>query len=71
MEHDPVATLKKAMDAKGWDEHRLAEHSGVHITLIGRYLRREVDVGAKCGIRMARALGIQLESILGKKYAAA
>ena len=59
-----------AMKAKGWDEVRLAEASGVDRSLIGRYLRGEVEVGAKNGVRLAKALEVHLEDILGKKYAA-
>ena len=70
MSHNPLAALKTAMKAKGWDEVRLAEASGVDRSLIGRYLRGEVEVGAKNGVRLAKALEVHLEDILGKKYAA-
>lgn len=70
MAQHPLATLKAAMKAKGWDHKQLAAESGVHVTLIGRYLTGEVEVGAKCGVKLARALGVHLEDILGKKYVA-
>lgn len=70
MAHDPVAVLRAAMDAKGWNESQLAQISGVDQSLISRYLNKKAEVGAKSGVRLARALGVEIESILGKSYAA-
>ena len=69
-EHGPIHVLKAAMQAKGWTNHQLAEMSGVHQSLIGRYLAGEVDVGLKNAIRLARVLGVEVLSIVGAKYAA-
>jgi transcriptional regulator with XRE-family HTH domain len=56
--------LRHALSALGWDDKRLAKVSGIHITLIRKYLKGEVEVGKKNGIRIARALGVRLELIL-------
>lgn len=46
------------------DDRALAKKTGVHITLIRRYLHGEVAVGAKNANKLARALGVPLESVL-------
>jgi len=65
-----LETLHKAMKAKGWDPatpegaRRLAEASGVHVTLVRRYLNGEVEVGAKNARVVAKALDITTDAIL-------
>ena len=56
--------LKSAMKAAGMDDRTLSEKTGVHITLIRRYLHGEVAVGAKNAIKLARVLGVSLEQVL-------
>jgi transcriptional regulator with XRE-family HTH domain len=70
MAHDPVAVLKAAIEKKGWTQTELARVSGVHQSLISRYLAGEDEVGPKNANRLARALGLEMLSILGKQYAA-
>lgn len=65
---DQVRLLRKAMKAADMDEHKLAEASGVDITLIRRYLdedvEKRVDVGQKNAPRIAKALGIDTLKLL-------
>lgn len=63
--------LSAAMRAKGMtkkngelDRVALAATSGVHETLIGRYLRGKVTIGAKNARPLADALGVSFESLL-------
>jgi transcriptional regulator with XRE-family HTH domain len=56
--------LRHALQALGWDDKRLANVSGIHITLIRKYLKGEVEIGKKNGIRIARTLNVRLEIIL-------
>lgn len=65
------------MRAKGWDPkthesaRALSDASGVHVTLVRRYISGEVDVGAKNARRIAQALEITTDEILyGEKPAA-
>jgi transcriptional regulator with XRE-family HTH domain len=62
--HHSARLLAEAMKAKGWEEGDLAEASGINQSLIGRYLRAEVDVGQKNAPRLAKALGIDTLKLL-------
>lgn len=68
--HHAAKILADAMKVKDWGESDLAAASGVHQSLIGRYLRAEVDVGPKNAPRLAKALGIDTLALLyGKRVA--
>lgn len=63
--------LKEAMEAKGWDAIRLAEESGVDVTLIRRYLHGQVSIGLKNAPLLAAPLGIEWSRLLPVKAAKA
>ncbi len=56
------------MKAAGFDEHKLAEVSGVDITLIRRYLdedtEKRVKIGEKNAPRIAKALSVDIVELL-------
>lgn len=56
--------LKRAMEEAGLTDRDLAARSGVHITLVRRYLAGEVSIGAKNAKPIADALGVSVEAIL-------
>lgn len=58
------------MKAKGWRESELAAASGVHQSLIGRYLKSKANVGPKNAPRLAKALEIDTMTLLYGKRAA-
>jgi transcriptional regulator with XRE-family HTH domain len=62
--HHAAKILADAMKTKGWGESELAAASGVHQSLIGRYLRAEVDVGTKNAPKLAKALGLDTLKLL-------
>jgi transcriptional regulator with XRE-family HTH domain len=68
--HNPINVLKKTMAEKGWDQSELAQKSGVHQSLISRYLSGEAEIGPLNARRLSRVLGVGFESLLGRKYAA-
>lgn len=63
-----VRFLRRAMKTAGMDEHKLAETSGVDITLIRRYLEddpeKRVKVGEKNAPRIAKALNLTHDGIV-------
>lgn len=61
--------LGVALDAKDWGDRKLAEkrlstETGLHLSLVQRYVRGEVSVGAKNASMVARALGLSIEAVL-------
>lgn len=62
--------LDQAMKAKGWNESELALASGVHQSLISRYLSRKANVGHKNAPLLAKALEIDTMVLLYGKRAA-
>jgi hypothetical protein len=62
----PASVIRAAMKRLGWDARgsTLSERSGVHITLVRRYLDDEVNVGAKNAPKLAQALGLSVEDVL-------
>jgi transcriptional regulator with XRE-family HTH domain len=61
--------LASALKAKGWDDNKLADETGIHITLVRRYLHDEVNIGLKNGLRIAHALGVTVESLVARHAA--
>jgi transcriptional regulator with XRE-family HTH domain len=58
--------LASALKSKGWDDTKLADETGIHITLVRRYLHDEVHIGLKNGLRIAHALGVSIESLVAR-----
>jgi transcriptional regulator with XRE-family HTH domain len=58
------------MKEKNMSKAELARASGVHHTLIGRYLDGEVDIGEKNAPKIAHALGLEPGDVLWGKRAA-
>lgn len=56
--------INRAMKARGIEDRELSRRTGIHVTLIRRYLKGEVEVGARNGPKLARELGISLEDLL-------
>lgn len=52
------------MERKGWGSPDLARESGVDSSLIGRYLREEVEIGRRNAPRLAVALDIDPAHLL-------
>lgn len=46
------------------DDTELSKRSGIHISLVRRYLSGEVDIGIKNAPKIAEALDIPLTSVL-------
>lgn len=69
-----IDVLRRAMDKRGWDETRLANESGVHVTLIRRWFGRygkATAISPENARRVAACLGIHPESVIfGKRGAA-
>lgn len=65
-----VTLVRRAMREKKMSKAALARASGVHHTLIGRYLDGEVDIGQKNAPKLAAALGLEAGEVLWGKRAA-
>jgi len=62
-----IQRLKEAMEQQGWDPEdgrELAKASGVHITLVRRYLAGAVRIGPKNAPAIAAALGLTVVEVL-------
>lgn len=56
--------LKAEMKKAGLDARGLAAATGIHMSLVGRYLRGEVAIGARNAVKVAAALKVTVERVL-------
>lgn len=56
--------LKSAMERRKVDSPKLSKMTGIDVGLINRYLRGEVDIGLKNGVRLSRALRVKLDALV-------
>ena len=63
-----IRQLRAAMRANGWNEIDLAREAEVNIRMIRRYLgmydEEPVEVGPKNAPKLARVLGLSVETVL-------
>jgi transcriptional regulator with XRE-family HTH domain len=65
-----IQLIKRRMQELELDDTKLAEISGIHITLIRRYLKKETRIGAENAPRLARALELSVGAVLCGEQAA-
>jgi len=53
--------LRKAIKQGGWTTYRLAKESGVHHSVIVRFLNNERDITFSTASKLVRALGLELK----------
>lgn len=60
-----AANLRAARNAKGWSQELLADRSGLHRTYVGSVERGERNVSIDNMERLASALEVELQMLLG------
>ena len=64
MEHKKMAnmsdTLRSAMQASGFTDYRISRMTGVHASIIGRFLKGERGISLTTAGKIAEAVGVEL-----------
>jgi transcriptional regulator with XRE-family HTH domain len=60
-----IDVIRRAMKDQGITTAELARRTGIHASLIGRYLRGEITIGLRNGPRIATSLGLSASTVLG------
>lgn len=64
MQETIIEVIERAMEERGITDMELSTASGVHITLIRRYLKGETRIGVKNARTVAEALGLTVHQVL-------
>jgi len=53
-------TLKQAMLASGFTDYRISRMTGVHASIIGRFIKGERGISLSTAAKIAEAVGVEL-----------
>ena len=62
-----IAKLKEIRKEHGMTQEQLAKATGIHRVTIAKYEAQKVDPTTECAERIATALGVTVDDLIGKK----